>query len=87
MESGLSKKDVTKRLTQRDRVLALLIAGGEQGVTSEELNKISFRYSAVVFDLRATGHDIQTVPRVHTGLVRYVWHRGPQPQTQQELFA
>jgi hypothetical protein len=62
-----------KRISQRETILAMLLAAGERGCTSEELNPVAFRYGAVIFDLRhKEGYIIETLGRRGTELVRYV---------------
>lgn len=45
------------RMSQRDKVLAAIKAGP---VTNFELNKICYRYSARIYELREEGHQIST---------------------------
>ncbi len=57
--------------TQSAKILALLRTHGS--VTSVELNKVAYRYSARFHELRQDGHQIQTIrdhpsPRVSTYL-------------------
>jgi hypothetical protein len=52
------------------RILSKLKTEGT--VTNRELNKICFRYSARLAELRAEGHDILTV-QVQGGLFEYVY--------------
>ena len=49
-------------MSQQDALLVMLREKGDEGVTPlEALDRIgSFRLAAVVFDLRADGHDIET---------------------------
>lgn len=50
--------DLLKPRTQSEKILALLKERGDHGATNVELNKIAFRYSARINDLRKDGHDI-----------------------------
>lgn len=56
--------------TQAARILKLLKAKGQ--ATNRELNRIAFRYSARLADLRAEGHKIVSV-REKDGLWRFVY--------------
>ena len=60
--------------TQKDKILDLLDSRGGW-VSSIELNKIAFRYGAVIFDLRKEGYQISKKQ------VGKVWHYrlGEQP--------
>lgn len=49
-----------KRYSQASRILDKLKAAGPTGVMNTELNHISFRYSAHIFNLRKAGHNIKT---------------------------
>lgn len=60
------------RINQKDRVLTALLNAGEGGCTSEELNRICFRYSGRIFDLRHDGWMIETLARRGTELARFV---------------
>jgi hypothetical protein len=84
---GLSPKvKAEKRLSQEDRILNLLLDRGKLGAGSEELNKIAFRYSAIIFNLRHRGGwVIETLPRTGTELARFVL-KGHQPVSQLELL-
>lgn len=83
---GLDPKTKSaKRISQRERILALLQAKGHAGATSEELNNIAFRYSSVIHGLRALGYDIETRNRIGTELARFILWRGPGEVLQTEL--
>jgi len=86
---GLSPKDkAEKRIGQAEIILAMLKAAGSNGLNSEELNRVAFRYAAVLFRLRAAGHQIDTVGRRGTELCRYIYrgHVIACCATQEELF-
>ena len=62
-----------KSTNQRERILALLIERGPQGVTNVEFNRdVCFRYGARIFELRRQGYRIETV-RFGEGLFRFVY--------------
>lgn len=63
----------TKPLTKARRVELALRAKGMAGVSNVELNHITFRYGAVIHELRKDGHDIMTGPTDKYGLVIYRW--------------
>lgn len=52
----------TTTKSQRDKILEILRAAGEQGVTNFELNRACcLRYGARIYELRKLGHNIKTV--------------------------
>lgn len=51
--------DLIKPKTQTEKILALLKEAGDHGVSNIDLNKIAFRYSARLHDLRKDGHIIK----------------------------
>jgi len=61
---------MSEKLTQTARILNLLKANGE--ATNAQLNKICFRYSARLKDLRDEGHDILSI-KEKDGLWRFVY--------------
>jgi len=52
--------------TQKEKILSALKSGRK---TSMELNKICFRYSARINELRDAGHNIETLQVVRKGKV------------------
>lgn len=53
---------MTKQASQRDRILELLKAAGDGGVSNLVLNEICFRYGARIWELRQKdGWDIETI--------------------------
>lgn len=62
---------MTPTSTQRAKILDLLKERGT--VTNVELNRIAFRYSARLFELRQEGHVITTMPTRPDGVVTYVY--------------
>ncbi len=58
-------------LTKAKRVERALRGSGKQGISNGELNKISFRYSAIIFKLRNEGCTIDTVKIGNTGLFKF----------------
>lgn len=60
---------MSESLTQTARILKLLKANGS--ATNRELNRIAYRYSARIADLRVEGWDILSV-RDKDGLWRFV---------------
>ncbi|MCO4274295.1 helix-turn-helix domain-containing protein [Pseudarthrobacter sp. HLT3-5] len=60
---------MSESLTQTARILKLLKAKGE--ATNHELNRIAFRYSARIADLRVEGWNILSI-REKGGLWRFV---------------
>lgn len=83
----LDKKTATKRAFQRDLIVELLRSRGEVGATSEELNRIGFRYSSTIFNLRRDGYHIETRARKGTELARFILWALPGEKVQQELFS
>lgn len=65
-------------MTQTGRILKLLKTQGT--VTNRDLNKIAYRYSARIHELRREGHDILAV-REKVGLYRFIYrgHRDEEP--------
>lgn len=63
-----------KPLTKAKRVEDKLRRAGLGGVSNVELNHISFRYGAIIFNLRKDGHKIVTGPTDKYGKVIYYWH-------------
>lgn len=61
---------MSEKLSQTARILNLLKANGE--ATNAQLNKIAFRYSARLKDLRDEGHDILSI-KEKDGLWRFVY--------------
>ncbi len=69
---GLTPKaKAEKREGQKEKILAMLTEAGVYGLTSEALNKVAFRYAAVIHKLRKDGWVISTDGRKATELVRY----------------
>jgi len=69
-----------KRKTQRETILAMLQTANGKGVTAEELNKVAFRYSAIIYKLRhENGYMIDTVPRHGTECAKYVYQGHSDP--------
>lgn len=60
-------------MNQTDKIYRLLKRRGERGVSNRELNKIAFRYSARIADLRHDGYQISTLC-VKPGLYRFTLH-------------
>jgi len=70
---GLSPKEkAEKRIGQKEVILEMLTRAGDAGVDSEMLNRVAFRYSAIIFRLRADGWLVDTLPRKGTELARFV---------------
>ena len=64
-----------KPKSKAKRVEEALRSAGLGGVSNVALNHITFRYGAVIHDLRHNkGHHIVTGPTDKNGLVRYYWH-------------
>lgn len=61
--------EVAKPVSQKQRILDLL-RHCPNGVTSRDLNKIAYRYSARIMELRRDGHVIE-VSRIKDGLFRF----------------
>lgn len=57
--------------TKAERVFEALKRGGKEGVTNGELNKISFRYGAIIFNLRKDGYKIHTQKIGNDGLYKF----------------
>ena len=87
-QTGLDPKaKAEKRIGQAEIILAMLQGAGANGVTSEEMNRVAFRYADCIFRLRKGGHLIETVGRRGTELCRYVYKGyGIACQIQEELF-
>ena len=60
-----------KNKTKADRVFDALKKGGKGGVTNAQLNKISFRYGAIIFNLRKDGYNIRTEKIGNNGLYKF----------------
>lgn len=82
-------------MTQAEQVLALLREMGETGITDlVALKELRVRrLAARVWELRAAGHDIETIPHVTVfgaRVARYVLHESPTftptTGTQEALF-
>ena len=58
---------------QKERILKMLQAAGARGCTSEELNRVAFRYASSLHRLRRDGWQIETVGRKDTELARYIY--------------
>lgn len=63
----------TKRPTKSKRVEMLLKSSGWGGASNWDLNKITFRYGAVIERLRKDGHEIITQKVNNDGLYKYIW--------------
>lgn len=61
-------------MNQSEKILAVLEKAGDYGVTNVTLNRIAFRYSARLAELRKEGYDISTL-YIAPGLFRYVLHK------------
>jgi len=84
---GLSPNDkAEKRASQKEIILAMLQGAGDAGLDSEILNRVAFRYSAIIFRLRADGFVIETLPRKNTELARFVLRGKSAGVVQAELF-
>lgn len=57
-------------MSQAEQIVKLLKAKGADGATNYELNKIAFRYSARIAELRKDGVEISTV-QIKKGLFKY----------------
>ena len=71
MQFGLFEKVPSKA----QRVEDALRKAGLKGISNAALNHISFRYGAIIHNLRKDGHEIITGPTSKTGLVIYTWIR------------
>jgi hypothetical protein len=60
--------------TQAEKILAALEKAGDYGVTNVTLNRIAFRYSARLHELRKQGCLISTL-YISPGLTRFVLHQ------------
>jgi hypothetical protein len=79
------KTESERRLNNKERVYAVLVAAGPSGVTNSDLLAFGgFRYGARLFELRRDGYDIETVAG-HGGEFRFVL-KG-RIQSQPSLFA
>lgn len=61
--------ELLKPRTQSEKILAKLQEAGEAGVNNIELNKIAFRYSARLHDLRKDGYIIKA-----THIINSCWN-------------
>lgn len=64
-----------RKLTKADRVERALRMSGRRGVSNWNLNKITFRYGAVIYKLRDRGYEIDTIKVKNNGLYMY-YYRG-----------
>lgn len=71
----LTIETLLKPQTQTEKILALLKAAGDKGVTNIELNKIAFRYSARLHDLRRDGYKI-SAQHIKDTYWRFTLHEG-----------
>lgn len=76
----MSKRKVHKQIFEeakerapkvKEKVLSMLLEGGEQGVTNDKLNSISMRFADSIYRLRLDGHDIE-VENLGQGVVKYM---------------
>lgn len=63
-------KTKQEKHTKADRVKTLLLSS-KNGVSNWDLNKITFRYGAVIFKLRNEGYKIETKKVKNSGLYIY----------------
>lgn len=79
------RKELTRRATNRDRILAALVAAGPRGVTNIDLMQIGgVRAGARIDELRKLGHAIPDAVHEHDGVYRYTLVT---PETATELPA
>lgn len=57
--------------TQMEKIINLLKAAGEEGVTNTELSTISLQYSSRISELYMAGYITETIP-IKDGLYKYV---------------
>ena len=69
-----TKPDKERLSTQRARVLTRLLQGS---ATSEELNRICYRYSARIYELRKLGYEITKAKTGHVYTYHLVTRGGP----------
>ena len=74
-----------KKEGQRLKILKLLHERGSQGATNAELNKICFRFSGRIYELRQAGYDIKT-QQESASIFRFVL-KGKKPAEQLKLIA
>ena len=63
--------EITRRVTNKSRILAALIKAGPAGVTNAQLSEIHLRYGVSIHQLTHEGHVI-TNTLIKGGLRRYV---------------
>lgn len=68
--------ETTRRINSRDRILNALQVAGSLGVTNLELAPIALRYGGRIHELRALGHEIESI---HEG--EGVWRFILKPKT------
>lgn len=76
-----------KRAGQKEEILLMLMRAGHHGCTSEQLNKVAFRYASSIHRLRQDGYLIETVGRSGTELARYILKGNLKPGEQIPLFS
>ena len=76
---------IDKRQNQRERILALLQAAGNTGVTNLVLNQICFRFGARIHELRQDCWDIETKAEGES-VFRFILH-GKKAAQQMRLIA
>jgi hypothetical protein len=81
-----AKEKAERRLTHADEILSLLQDAGSDGVTSEKLLSVTWRFSGRIYDLRQKGWNIQTLDRPGTECARFVLIPGKFDLSQPELF-
>lgn len=65
---GLHKTDEVKRSEKVQKLIALM--SRREGAFNYDLNRVMFRYGAIIFNLRSEGYQITTTP-VKKGLFHY----------------
>lgn len=69
-------EEAKKRMpTQKEMILNALREVGQEGLTNEELNKISYRYSDRIYQLKTAGYVID-VELIGRGLTKYTLQEG-----------
>lgn len=77
----MSYNEAKERIpTQREKIINLLKAAGEEGVTSSDLNQICFRYGARLSELYERGYLIEAT-NFENGMYRYVLRKTPSKET------
>ena len=81
----ITKEQGEKRQTHSEIILDLLVKAGSKGIPARDLAPVTWRFSARISDLRALGHNIETIGGRNEPAV-YVYHLPSLDLCQPSLF-